>query len=314
MLIGGNASVTPKYLGSNGGRCDAKRPSIVLYLTPKAFVMIFVWTRFVPPLQNKYVFAILFWLSLAILDLWLKATWYANTGQIFEVAYWLTIKSVIWLSWLAYTLIIFAVLDRRPSLSGFSPLSILFHTVLGTLLVVIHPLLLGMTMLGLGVPGSEGTGIALIYKDAWLSIVMRDVMVVAGVFATVFGLKTWQRLQAFELASPPQANFLDALVLSRRNGTTIIPVADVDWVRADGNYCDINMNGNVQVIRENIGVLEMRLDPAKFLRIHRSVLVNKNKIRKLEKSAGGWRVHLGTKVSLPVSRRRISEVRSAIAT
>ena len=62
----------------------------------------------------------------------------------------------------------------------------------------------------------------------------------------------------------------------------LVAVADVHWLEADGNYVRVQLGSSEHVMRETLKSLEARLDPAGFARIHRSVIVNVDRISHLE--------------------------------
>jgi two-component system LytT family response regulator len=57
---------------------------------------------------------------------------------------------------------------------------------------------------------------------------------------------------------------------------------DVDWIDADGNYVKLHVGGKAHLVRDRMKAIEDRLDPAKFMRVHRSVIVNIDRIATLE--------------------------------
>ncbi len=57
---------------------------------------------------------------------------------------------------------------------------------------------------------------------------------------------------------------------------------EVDWIDAAGNYAKLHARGKTHLVRETMKSLEARLDPATFVRIHRSVIVNVDRIGSLE--------------------------------
>lgn len=72
-----------------------------------------------------------------------------------------------------------------------------------------------------------------------------------------------------------------------------VRVDDIDWIEAAGHYLEVHAGGRPHLIREAIGTLERRLDPATFVRIHRSTIVNVERIRDLQPSFHGeYRVTL----------------------
>ncbi len=74
-----------------------------------------------------------------------------------------------------------------------------------------------------------------------------------------------------------------------RNGerTLLLPVGDVDWIEADGNQLRIHAGGQVHLLRDTLQSLETTLDPERFARVHRSMIVNMSRVRELEPWFGG---------------------------
>lgn len=69
----------------------------------------------------------------------------------------------------------------------------------------------------------------------------------------------------------------------RANGEIyFIKADDVDWIDAEGNYVALHAGGRRHLVRETIKSLEARLDPAKFVRVHRSAIINLDRLRKLQ--------------------------------
>jgi len=69
----------------------------------------------------------------------------------------------------------------------------------------------------------------------------------------------------------------------RTNGEIyLVRVEDVDWINAEGNYVALHTAGRTHLVRDTIKSLETRLDPAKFMRVHRSAIINVDRLRKLQ--------------------------------
>jgi len=106
----------------------------------------------------------------------------------------------------------------------------------------------------------------------------------------------------------------ERLTIRSRNGVQFVPVHDVDWLEADRNYTVLHLGTQALRIRETISELEDRLGAAGFVRVHRSVIVNADRIFRLEPWAHGEYVIVlrnGTKV---ISGRGYGErVRSLFA-
>ena len=57
---------------------------------------------------------------------------------------------------------------------------------------------------------------------------------------------------------------------------------EIDWVEAAGNYVRLHVRGTAHVLRQSMKNMESRLDPDAFVRIHRSAIVNVDRIRELQ--------------------------------
>lgn len=78
---------------------------------------------------------------------------------------------------------------------------------------------------------------------------------------------------------------------------------EIDWIEAEGDYMKFHTAGKSLLMRETMGKLEARLDGRRFVRIHRSVIVNIDRIRKLAPSfAGDHTVVLRDGTTLRLSR------------
>ena len=72
------------------------------------------------------------------------------------------------------------------------------------------------------------------------------------------------------------------LVIRSKGQIAFVRVDEVDWIEASHNYVRIHVGKDVYLLRETIGEIETRLESERFLRIHRSLIVNVDRIRRLE--------------------------------
>lgn len=80
-----------------------------------------------------------------------------------------------------------------------------------------------------------------------------------------------------------------------------VAVDDVDWIEAYGNYVRLHVGKGVHLIRETLGNIERKLDPNRFARVHRSSIVNLDRVARMDLwGAGDYIVLLkdGTKLKL----------------
>jgi len=79
-----------------------------------------------------------------------------------------------------------------------------------------------------------------------------------------------------------KASFLKRLVIKENGRLFFLGTADIDWVEASGNYVRLHVGADAHLLRETMNALESRLDPEQFLRIHRSTIVNIERIKELQ--------------------------------
>jgi two-component system, LytTR family, response regulator len=105
------------------------------------------------------------------------------------------------------------------------------------------------------------------------------------------------------LPHPGSASLRDRIAVKTREGLAIVGVAEIDWVEADRDYVTLHVGKKAWLLRGTISTAESRLAPSGFLRIHRSVLVNANRVRELRAlSKGEFTVVLENGTELKLSR------------
>jgi two-component system LytT family response regulator len=96
--------------------------------------------------------------------------------------------------------------------------------------------------------------------------------------------------------------------------TLLVPVADVEWIESDGDYARIHAASKVHLVNARMHALEDLLDPQRFLRVHRSVIVQLARVGELQRDEdGGGAVVLRSGVRLRVARGRWDELERALA-
>ena len=79
----------------------------------------------------------------------------------------------------------------------------------------------------------------------------------------------------------------DRLVVKSAAATHFVKTTDIDWIEAVGVYVNLYIGGKAMLYRSPIHVLADKLDPAHFVRIHRSAIVNLESIVRLEPISHG---------------------------
>lgn len=89
-----------------------------------------------------------------------------------------------------------------------------------------------------------------------------------------------------------------------------VDVADIDWVDAAGDYMCLHAGGSTHVLRGTMKQLEKVLDPATFVRVHRSAIVNRHRVRSLRPHRNGeYFLTLDCEHELKLSRKYKNELR-----
>jgi DNA-binding LytR/AlgR family response regulator len=84
----------------------------------------------------------------------------------------------------------------------------------------------------------------------------------------------------------------------------LIAATDIDWLQAEGNYVGLHVNGHDYLLRATLTDFLTQLDPARFVRVHRSHAVNLGRIKEIEPLDGGdARLHMHDGTTVPCSRR-----------
>ena len=99
----------------------------------------------------------------------------------------------------------------------------------------------------------------------------------------VFG----HRILRMVSTTPSPDHWLDRLVVKSGGTTRFIRVVDIDWIEAAGVYVNLHVAGKELLYRSTLNELAGRLDPMRFIRVHRSAVVNMESIQQLEPISHG---------------------------
>ena len=107
------------------------------------------------------------------------------------------------------------------------------------------------------------------------------------------------------VAEPPPADPLPERFAVRRKGREVmVEVADIDWIEASGNYAVLHVGDETFEIRSSLTKLEGELDPKRFVRVHKSHLVNIARVVEVTPwVSGDWRIRLQSGAQVNLSRR-----------
>lgn len=106
---------------------------------------------------------------------------------------------------------------------------------------------------------------------------------------------------------------IDRLVVKNAGQISFVKIAEIDWIEAADYYACLHVGSKSHLLRRSMGELEQELDESVFCRIHRSTIVNLDRVRGLKLNEDGeYEVLLGTGTKLRMSRRYRKELQTRL--
>jgi DNA-binding LytR/AlgR family response regulator len=103
---------------------------------------------------------------------------------------------------------------------------------------------------------------------------------------------------------PPAGAMPDRFAVRRKGREIMVEVADIDWIEASGNYAVLHVGDETFEIRSSLAKLEGELDPKRFVRVHKSHMVNIARVVEVTPwVSGDWRIRLQGGAEVNLSRR-----------
>lgn len=104
-------------------------------------------------------------------------------------------------------------------------------------------------------------------------------------------------------ANPEQAERPERFLVRKLGKEFLVAAADVEWLQAAGNYVNLRVRGRDYPLRTTMAAIESQLDPARFVRVHRSYIVNLDCVAEIEPlDTGDARIAMRDGTTVPCSR------------
>lgn len=111
----------------------------------------------------------------------------------------------------------------------------------------------------------------------------------------------------------PTATTSDRFLVKKLGREFLVRVNEIDWIEACGNYVNLHVGTRVYPLRETMTRIDERLVPLGFQRVHRSAIVNLDRVAEIKAfDSGDGEARLQNDVSVPVSRRFRQELRERL--
>ena len=85
-----------------------------------------------------------------------------------------------------------------------------------------------------------------------------------------------------EKSNHHERKYLERLVIKAGGRVTFLKTAEIDWIEAAGNYIRLYIGKDSHLLRDTMNNIQTKLDPEKFLRIHRSTILKIDRIKELQ--------------------------------
>jgi len=109
------------------------------------------------------------------------------------------------------------------------------------------------------------------------------------------------------------AAVVDRFLVKKLGREFLVRVDDIDWIESSGNYVTLHVGGRLYPLRETMTNIERRLRESGFARVHRTAIVNMDRVAEIEPfDTGDARARLEGGQFVPVSRRYRSALRAEL--
>jgi DNA-binding LytR/AlgR family response regulator len=111
-------------------------------------------------------------------------------------------------------------------------------------------------------------------------------------------------------AAQDSGEYASEFWVSHRSELIRIAALDIERVEAERDYMRLHTGGRSYLLHQTISILEQRLDPARFQRIHRSHIIRRDLIKGLRHEGGGvWHANLAGDLSMRIGRKYLADVK-----
>lgn len=122
-----------------------------------------------------------------------------------------------------------------------------------------------------------------------------------------------EKLEALLRQMKKKQSYAERLIIKTNGRVVFLKTEEIDWIEAEGNYVRLHTGNDSYLQRDTIGGMETKLDPAQFPRIHRSAIVNIDRVQELRPwFQGDYCVILKDGKQLPLSRNYWDKLRQIL--
>jgi two-component system LytT family response regulator len=118
-------------------------------------------------------------------------------------------------------------------------------------------------------------------------VAIRRIRAAAGPMATMSDTQAQVPVEAFLQSMAPPRAFPVRFLVRRGRQMQFVRTDTIDWLEAQGNYVRLHIGGRSHLLRDTMTSMEAKLDASQFVRVHRSAIVNIDRIAQIEPHVHG---------------------------
>ena len=151
-----------------------------------------------------------------------------------------------------------------------------------------------------------------VFSEFWLRNLViewqKDLKIYAAIVAILVAFRYLWRDEATAIADDRER-----MTVQSGSGEHLVSFEDIEYLEASRNYVSVHTQEREFLLRQTIANLEKELRERRFIRTHRSFIVNQDHVTGIEPTAGGHELVLSSGRRVPLSRGRRNEVRKQLA-
>lgn len=272
--------------------------------------------------SHRALFSTSFWLVLSLLTATqVYIGW--NRGDPVSFGGLFLQHLLAWLPWVPFALLVLWFGFRFPFERSAWRTPALIHVLLSICVALLHSLAVNLLLFFLEDVPLTFSRFSQNYVYILAMAFHQNILLYWAILSTGYAVNHYAKFRESKGADPStskqmeasdglQSGHVDRLVIKDSGRVVLVKVDDIDWIEAADYYVQIHAGEAVHLLRETMTQLEGKLPPEKFVRIHRSAIVNLERIQELQSQFRGEYVVVlqdGTRLKLSRSRRaKLQEV------
>jgi len=122
----------------------------------------------------------------------------------------------------------------------------------------------------------------------------------------------WERIKTLATQAQKKEHYPKRMFVRIGKKIVAVEMEDIIWIKAEGDYSEIHTHEQSLLCSTGLGRLEEKLDPERFIRVHRSYIIASDKIKSLESDGGGFSGTMSDGSTIRISRSKADKIRDLL--